>query len=184
MTVASGDLGKTDPDFYVHIWAVPSEDLYHTIHSRIYGGIASSFASSWHGALKETNCSTTDYDFYNYIITGNGAGTVDILWNEEYFHINEFFFSDLAGNSFVHNGLSSEPVEILSSNEKYGTAGSKGNFTGWKMVTIRVDSISEKSRYELQLYKAKANTSYTDKSSSGGANETATLFIQSFYSEE
>ena len=183
VTIASSDLGKTDPDFYVHVWAEPSGTLYHTIHSRIYGGIASSYAASWHGSFKETNCSAIDYDFYNYIITGNGTGTVDILWNDEYFNVNEFFFSALSGNSFVYEGLSVEPVEILSSNSKYGTGGSIGNYTGWKMVTLNVDSINGKSRYELQLYKAKANTSYTDKTNSSGANETATQYVQCFFTE-
>ena len=183
VTVASSDLGEINPKFYVHVWAEPSGNVYHTIHSRIYGGIASSHAASWHGSLKETNCSTIDYDFYNYIITGNGVGTVDILWNDEYFNVNEFFFSALAGNSFVHEGLTVEPVEILSSDENYGTAGLKGNYTGWKMVTLNVDSINGKSRYELQLYKANANTSYTDKTGSGGLNETASLFIQCFFTE-
>ena len=184
VTVASGDLGKTSPDFYVHVWAEPSGTLFHTIHSRIYGGQSTEHAASWHGALKETDCSTIDYDFYNYIITGNGVGTVDILWNDEYFNVNEFFFSSLAGNSFVQEGSPVVPVEILSTDAKYGEDGTIGNYTGWKMVTLNVDSINGKSRYELQLYKTKANTSYTDKSSGGGANDTASQFIQCFFTED
>jgi len=177
VTVAAGDLGKNDPDFYVHVWAVPSGNAYHTIHSRIFGGLASGSAASWQGNLKETNSATVDYDFYNYIITGNGAGTVDILWNDDYFEINEFFFSNLSGNTFVQ----SEPVEIQASNAKYGS-GSDNNLTGWKMITLNVDSLNIKSRYEIQLYKVKENTSYTNKTPDG-LNETASQYIKCFFTE-
>lgn len=177
VTVAASDLGKSDPDFYIHVWAVPSGNAYHTIHSRIFGGLASGNAASWQGSLKETNCATVDYDFYNYIITGNGSGTVDILWNDDYFEANEFFFTELSGNSFVQ----SQPVEIQSSDTKYGS-GSDNNLTGWKMITLNVDSLNDKSRYELQLYKVKKNTSYTDKTPDG-LDETASQYIKCFFTE-
>ena len=93
-----------------------------------------------------------DYDFYNYIISGSGAGTVDILWDSDKFEINKFFFtSELSGVTFV-GGLET----ISEGNAEYPS------YTGWQKVTINVNSLT-KNRYELQLYKTQAGTSYTGK---------------------
>jgi len=179
VTVAATDLGKTDPDFYVHVWAVRAGSPSYTIQSRIYGAQGSKDASSWLGTMRETNCATVDYDFYNYVITGSGKGEVDILWNDAYFEINDFFFSSLSGNTFKNNSTS--PVEIVAGDTKYGSSFENGKYVGWKKITLTVDSLTKKSRYELQLYKVKENTAYIDKSGSEGPNETASNFITCFF---
>jgi hypothetical protein len=169
VTIAESDLTKTDPDFYVHVWAVPSGNTLHTIESRLYGASGSDNASSWHGTMRETNLDEVDYDFYNYIITGNGAGYVDILWDPAFFDVNEFFFSALSGNTFTSSPVVKET--ILSSDAAYGT-----DYAGWKKVTLQVNSLTGKSRYELQLYKVKANTPYTD-------THKASKYIACFFRE-
>ena len=151
VTVAPGDLLQTNPDFYVHVWAQPTG--YSKIESRIFGAQPTENAASWQGTLRETDNQTVDYDFYNYIITGNGAGTIDIIWDPEYFEINEFFYSARSGNSFVQSPA--VPEKITASHATYGSK------AGCMMLTLNVDSVNGKNRYEVQLYKKKPHTSYT-----------------------
>ena len=167
--ISESDLSKQDPDFYIHVWAMPSVNSLHTIESRIYGGISVGNASSWDGMLRETNSSEVDYDFYNYIITGNGEGKVDIIWNSEYFEINEFFFSNMSGNTFEQNPVVAET--ITSSDPLYS------DYAGWSKITLEVDSLNDKNRYELQLYKEKENISYTGENA-------ASNYIRCFFRED
>ena len=150
------DFNKTDPEFYVYVQAVPTDSgLTQLIRTRLYGSKNVVVTAAWSGTLAEKNTSTTDYDFYNYVISGSGSGNLDIMWNSDFFEIDGFFFdSSLSGITFYNN--INTPVTI-----------SGGTYNGWKKVTIVVNSTRGKSRYELQLYKQKANTPYT------GANDAA-----------
>lgn len=149
-------INATNTDIYVHVWAVPTEPAnLSTIATRLYGTAISESAATWSGSFNEQNCDTVDYDFYNYIITGSGAGTVDILWDPEKFEINQFFFNtSLSGVNFVDG---SSPTTITVSDTKYGNGKDNGKYVGWSKVTIRVDSMT-KNRYELQLYKTKSDS--------------------------
>lgn len=149
-------INATNTDIYVHVWAVPTEPAnLSTIATRLYGTAISESAATWSGSFNEQNCDTVDYDFYNYIITGSGAGTVDILWDPEKFEINQFFFNtSLSGVNFVGG---SSPTTITDSDTKYGNGKDNGKYVGWSKVTIRVDSMT-KNRYELQLYKTKSDS--------------------------
>ena len=84
-------INTAKPDIYVRVWAVPTEPLnLSTIETRLYGAAAVTDTASWTGKFMEEDCADVDYDFYNYVITGSGAGTVDILWDPQKFRINEF----------------------------------------------------------------------------------------------
>ena len=163
VTVSSGDTSKTDPDYYVHVWAIPTGTL-HRIDSRLYGSASSGTSASWTGTLLETDCETKDYDFYNYIISGSGIGTIDIKWDPSKFEINEFFFSSLSGNSFVGG---STPVSITNPNDPDPD---NPTLPSWSKISISV-GINNINRYELQLYKVLTNTQYT------GATNKASNFI-------
>lgn len=157
------EINNADTDVYVHVWAVPSEPTsLRKIETRLYGAAASEDTATWTGTMLETDCATVDYDFYNYVITGSGAGTVDILWDPYKFEINPFFFAD----------QQLTPTEIEASDEKYGT-----DYNGWNKVTLRVNS-TVKNRYEMQLYK-------TPQDSPSGVFYTgenaATKFIVCFF---
>lgn len=155
VVIPETDFNKTDPKFYVHVEATPTDTGLRTIRTNLYGSRNVVVTAAWSGTLAEQNTASTDYDFYNYVISGSGSGNLDIMWDPEYFEIDNFFFnSNLSGVTFYNNITT--PVDI-----------SGGTYDGWKKVTIVVDSVNSKSRYELQLYKKKANTPYT------GANDAA-----------
>ncbi len=158
--IPGDDFNKTDPEFYVYVQAVPTDSgLTQLIRTRLYGSKNVVATATWSGTLAEKNTATTDYDYYNYIISGSGSGNLDIMWQDDWFEIDAFFFnSSLSGVTFYNNNINPETV-------------SGGTYDGWKKITIVVNSTQGKSRYELQLYKKKPNTSYT------GENDDAAKHI-------
>ena len=144
----NAELEDAIPEFYIYLKAAPSSNLAN-IEGLIYAAKNASEVASWQGAFVEGDCATVDYDFYNYIISGSGIGTVDILWDPEWLEINPFFFQAMAENN-------------VSAIETVNDAGSAYN--GWKKASLTVDS-TVKNRYELQLYKTKKDTIYTGESS-------------------
>ena len=148
VTIDKADLTSPDAGLIVYVWAEETSPSSATIESRLYAATTVTDTASWTGTFLETDCDTVDYDFYNYIISGSGAGTVDILWDPKMFEINDFFFkTELSGVTFV--GEIGEDLDP--------------SHTGWNKVTIAVDSAII-NRYELQLYKSSQEViSYTDK---------------------
>lgn len=151
-------VNNTDVDItnvYVEVTADPTSDTLATLSSRLYYAEIKTSEANWEGYIVESDCSVADYDFYNYVITGNGKGTVDIKWDPDKFELNPFFLSD-SSNSF-----SVEPDITVSGKT-------------WKKITLYVDS-EKKNRYEIQLYK-------TSTSAEGGERYTgdnaASKYIQ------
>ena len=163
---------KTEPEFYIYVEAVPSSPA--SLHATLsnYFGTAESTAeaASWTGELVESDdCSSVSYDFYNYVLTGSGVGTVDIMWDSTKFEINEFFFSELSGNEFVlydSNGEAAETGSIIKNATR----------ANWKMVTLMVDS-TDINRYQIQLYKVDGETQYI------GTNSASNFIDCEFHSE-
>lgn len=171
-------ISTANTDIYVHVWAVPSEPVnLSTIETRLYGASAATDTATWTGSFIETDCASVDYDFYNYVITGSGEGTVDILWDSSKFCINEFFFNTaLSKNTFVGGNA---PTVIAGSDAQYGSEKYEGKYVGWNKITLSVGSGSHsKNRYELQLYKT-ASDSLTGVSYTG--DNAATNYIACYF---
>lgn len=81
-------------------------------------------ANTWTGYFIETT--TDNYDGFNYVIRGQGKGTVTLSWDSSQLEISKVFLDN--------NSLS--PIEA----------------DGKKSVTMNVDS-NTKSRYDIQFYK-------------------------------
>lgn len=174
-------INAANTDIYVHVWAEPSAPSnLSRIETRLYGAAAVTDTATWTGKIIEENCATVDYDFYNYVITGSGAGTVDILWDPQKFRINEFFFdTELSNNTFVDNN--NEPTKIDNSDTQYGSGKYDGKYVGWNKITLSVGSgNNSKNRYELQLYKTATNSlngvSYT-------GDNAATNYIACYFNQ-
>ena len=133
------DLNTDEASFFVFVKAIPKAGALTELSARLYANKSKEDKASWTGNIQESNCATVDYDFYNYVITGNGIGTLDILWNENEVKVNKFFL--------LENNVDESVSTISDSDEKYGE-----DYAGWKKITLSVDS-TVKSRYELQLYK-------------------------------
>ncbi|MGN0676858.1 MAG: hypothetical protein ACI4K5_03855 [Ruminococcus sp.] len=135
------ELEDTEPDFYIFVQAEPTSPSGIESVQNIYCVAQSaSEASAWRGSLLETDCDTVDYDFYNYIISGSGKGTIEVMWDNSMFEINPFFLE----------------IEGITTVETI-TEGTHN----WSKITFEVDSTKE-NRYDIQLYKnSKDITSYT-----------------------
>jgi len=155
--VPSRDFEKTDPEFYIYVKADPDDTNLPDIDALLYGAKNEVITAAWSGQLAESNTDSDDYDFYNYIISGSGSGKLDIIWDPEWFEIDDFFFnSSLSGVVFDGSSTPSEIDSVTIDGVTYtGTNSNK-----LKKVTIVVDSQNSKSRYEIQLYKKRSDTPY------------------------
>ena len=156
--IPAEDMQNTDPEFFVYTEAKPTDQTLNEIYARLYGAVVEEAEAQWRGDILEEDCGTIDYDFYNYILTGNSVGTIDIMWNPEYFEISEFFTSAVAGNEFEDGN---DPQDVTVGEET------------WKKLTLKVNAFDTLdpengtvlkkgiNRYEIQFYKVKEKTSYT-----------------------
>ena len=164
------------PEFFVKVEAVASSpDGLGDMSTILYRASNETVTTTWTGALAETDTKTVDYDFYNYILTGNGIGTVDIMWDPARLEINEFFTNELSGNVFKEENTI--PTEITVDGAT------------WNKLTLVVDptdTLDEsgnvtkkgKTRYEIQFYKVMEETSYT------GDENAAEKYIKMSYTPQ
>lgn len=89
--------------------------------------------TTWAGYFSETD--TSGYDGFNYILTGQGKGTITLIWDSTQLEINKVF------------------LDSLTYTESIGTGGEK-------QIVFDVDS-NTKSQYNIQFYKTE-NGTYTD----------------------
>lgn len=135
--------------FFVYLTAKPKNSALPNLLTRLYGTKSKDEEASWSGSIVEANTGSVDYDFYNYVITGSGKGYVDLMWNPQVVEVNKFFLEE--------NQL--EKSTIAATDANYSDR------AGWNLVTIPVNA-TEKSRYELQLYKVQENVSLLSPSGS------------------
>lgn len=159
VTFDEAELEDAIPDFYVYLRAeAETTSNLAPIEGLLCAAQNASDVASWQGAFIEADCDTVDYDFYNYIISGSGIGTVDIMWDPEWFEINPFFFRTM--------GIEGTTETITDETSMYN---------GWEKLSLKVDS-TQQNRYELQLYKAQKDVTYTGDNSA--AKRIACMFKQ------
>lgn len=95
-------------------------------------------ATTWTGSFTETTAE--GYDGFNYVIKGQGKGTVTLEWDTQGLEISQVFLEN--------NGIS-----VTEANGK-------------KSFSINVDS-NTRSRYEIQFYKTESGV-YTDMETVNG----------------
>ena len=140
------EVAKDVPDLFIRVSAIPTEESIQENGSGVsnLAGVISisqgrTVETGWHGSLQEL--STTDYDGYNLIIEGSGAGTIDILWDNTKFIMNPVFVEQYGG---VGGNLSGES--------------DVSGQTGWKKRTLTVNSATGDNRYVVQFYKVVSGT--------------------------
>lgn len=143
VNVDPDDLNNSESQFFVFVTATPGGALS-PLSARLYAAKTSDEQASWRGEILEDMTNGKDYDFYNYILTGSGNGTVKIYWDPGIFELNKYF-------------LEIEGLTIKDSDDTV-------NYNGYKMTEIEVDSSTKKSRYEIQLYKVQKNVSIANPS--------------------
>lgn len=149
VTVDAADTDNSKPEdedalFYVQVIATPDKEVvpFSVLSANLYGTKAKESKAAWVGGFQESD---TGRDFFNYVIVGSGKATLAFSWNTSKLNMNEFFLE--------MNGY--KPDDIVDEQQQP---------TGWKKITIDVDSWAEngKGRYEFQMYKATPDIEFTD----------------------
>lgn len=94
----SAELADAIPEIYIYLKTEATPNLA-PIEGILCAALSASDVASWQGTFVEADCASVDYDFYNYVISGSGIGTVDIIWNPNWFEPNPFFFSEMSENT-------------------------------------------------------------------------------------
>lgn len=122
----------------LRVEAVPTDSSYSAVNGNKLGRVftfSEHYVSSntWTGSFSEMTADS--YDAFNYIIKGQGKGTVTLTWDPSQLEINRVFLEN--------NGLSVTSEGSISK------------------LTIEVDSTAGQNRYDIQFYKTE-NGIYTD----------------------
>ncbi len=139
----AADVAKAVPSLFIRVTATPTADSQQLntgiteLSSIISISQGRSVETGWHGALQET--ADRDYDGYNLVIEGSGAGTIDICWDDRKFAMNPYFAELYGGND-----------GILGDAEPDGRE-------GWMKRTLTVNSMTD-NRYLVQFYKKDSYT--------------------------
>lgn len=148
----------------MYVKAHPTGGTLSDLESRLFAAKGKDAEASWSGSIQEDlviidNAVTipVDYDFYNYVISGSGVGSIDILWNSNYVEVNKFFLAEVNKTPDIISAS-----DTTATSDKESTYGAR--YANWKRITISVDSTSQ-SRYEFQLYKVIKNQGLVTPSS-------------------
>lgn len=157
-----------DTGIYVEAIATPNDTRSFSTISAIIGiePRTTMLIRGWKGSFYDSH-QVSDYDAFNYVLTGNGASTITLEWCSDYLEINNINLSEYA-----------DDIDITSS-DLIGTQKTIGDITGtWKMITINADADRTdgqghrigRNRYGFQFYMtADPNTAY-------GYNSGTTVF--------
>lgn len=159
------ELLKNAPGFWIKLTATPKDEVGGEV-AEISGFIgvckSASGEASWTGYINDKDYKTTDYDAYNYIISGNGTGTFYFAWDDSKVKPNEFAFANYGTESAP---LSPAMLSDFTDYKQYGASAPSGGT--WKYISFPVDS-DILPRYEFQLYKTSGDdyrnaiTTYVD----------------------
>jgi len=137
----SAEVVKAIPDLFIRVIATPTPESQQlnpgisTMACIISISQGRTVETGWHGSLQENG--NEEYDGYNLIIEGSGAGTIEILWNNNLFAMNPAF--DALYGSSGSNILGPEIIP-------------PGKPSGWIKRTLTVNSMVD-NRYVVQFYK-------------------------------
>lgn len=137
---------KSNDKIYVKLTAspTPTQDItaYNGLHD--LSGILSitegktELSQGWSGRFNDST-NETDYDGFNYVISGNGSATITFKWRDDKFEINPFFLSSNTAT------IPNVPTQ------------STDNGVTWNSITINANSDTT-SRYDIQLYMKNGST--------------------------
>lgn len=128
--------------------AVPSDDTsYNAANGNKLGRVFSfsvynASSTTWTGSFTETT--TVNYDAFNYVLKGQGKGTVTLSWDPAQLEISNVFIEV--------NGLQGKVTDGAD---------------GTKKLDLEVDSTAKQNRYDIQFYKTE-NGVYTNMKTVNG----------------
>jgi hypothetical protein len=157
------ELKSNAPNFLIEVEAIPisiSGGEIEAIHGYVGTCQSAEEGAKWSGYIEDIDYESTDYDSYNYIITGNGKGTFYFAWDDSKVKPNEFAFLNYTNNI---DSTTKPAINVPSGEwEHYVQYGKTAPSTGtWKYIKMNVDS-DGLARYEFQLYKTSGTVYQND----------------------
>ncbi len=118
-----------NPGIYIKLVATPSDMDRLSPISGIFGVTMqeTTLPKGWNGTFNDDN-SKTDYDSFNYLITGSGKASITFSWNTDYLVVNAYNLTDY--------GLTVTPDP---------------DRPGWSRTQFLADA-SVRYRYDFQMY--------------------------------
>lgn len=132
----------------MEVSAEPSDDTsYNAANGNKLGRLFSfsvynASSTTWTGGFAETT--TENYDAFNYVLKGQGQGTVTLSWDPTQLEISNVFLE----------------INSLQGNVTDGADGTK-------KLTLEVDSTAKQNRYDIQFYKTETGV-YTNMETVNG----------------
>ena len=123
---------------YVRLTASPTPSLSSYKGIKKLSGVLSvteskeKLSQGWSYGFNDSE-GNSDYDGFNYVISGNGTATITLKWRDDKFEINPYFLS---------SNIATIPGAVTSS--------TVGGIT-WKSITINANS-EVINRYDIQFY--------------------------------
>ncbi|MBO4732933.1 MAG: hypothetical protein J5662_00500 [Clostridia bacterium] len=127
------DFAVNEPNLYLEMIATPTSGLLPTLRGVFKPDLRASGATDyWTGEFRDdSNIAPSQYDGYNYLVTGAGSGTATVAWNS---------------SKVVISDVSRDLLLSITGATQDGNS-----------ITFPVDSDIE-SRYDLQFYKVNITT--------------------------
>ena len=130
----SKNFASEKPNLYILVSAIPSDNSYSTLKAVFKADVRiDSATDQWMGSFIEDNVlNPSDYDGYNYVISGFGSGTFTLSWDNSKLNISYISLNELLGL---------DNADYVEDNQNHVST-----------ISFSVDS-DISSRYEIQFYK-------------------------------
>lgn len=162
MVFDKNELGNNPNGYCIQIKAEPLNTDLPTLEGKVMVRYSKQASTGWAGEVEELNSSKiTDYDGFNYYLTGNGKGKLTFRWNTKYVTINKDFLNN-PQNTFYTKSTEIQSGEEVAVFTKITSAVTEASLKDGDIatLTIEVDS-STRNRYEIQFFKVNSEYSYS-----------------------
>ncbi|MDO5147907.1 MAG: hypothetical protein Q4D76_00775 [Oscillospiraceae bacterium] len=163
------EIMTNDADIYIKMTAAPDEGIRDELDvlSGILGvtNVQPTLTQGWKGSFTDA-MANTDYDGFNYVISGSGEDIIRFSWNADKLEVNAFFLTEIQSDlvsgyttpvSEEREGITWKTIYIhVNSSDTFGTT----IVDGVEKIELKRSGISH---YDIQLFmKGDAVSDYSD----------------------
>lgn len=143
----------TDPGIYVKVTATPTDSRNFTGISAILGAQKAGdiIQRGWSGNFSDDE-QYSDYDAFNYVISGSGEADITLSWCVDYLEMNQISKDEYGWNSSITTFYRDSSGNVVDSLPVGGTTWKKLEFTADSNEVDGSGKIIGLSRYDIQFY--------------------------------
>lgn len=165
-----------NPDLYVKAVATPSNTQDFTSISAIIGiqKAGTVMSRGWTGGFSDI-LSNTDYDAFNYLISGSGEADITLEWCTDYLELSQINIAQYGFNGSIETFYKNSGGQVTETLETGGTTWKRLSFTADSNKVDNEGNIIGLSRYDLQFY-----MTGSEKSDYGSGNDDFWSTVESY----